>query len=297
MSMSVSGKVVLITGAARGIGAQTARVLADRGARLSLAGLEPEELEAVAAELGQGHTWFETDVTDPASIEAAVAATVAEFGGIDVVIANAGIAPFGTVRDHDPHAFTKTVDVNLNGVFHTARAVLPHLIDRRGYLLVVSSLSAFAPIGGMAAYTASKAGSEALASALHSEVAHHGVAVGSAHPSWIDTDLVREVSDDLPTFSEMRRRLPWPMRSTTTVEQCAQAFAEGVRRRARRVYVPRSIMLMHWLRNVPSSRLTALLMRPTTRRLMPQMEREVAKLGRAFSSRNQRLQSDRDKTA
>ena len=153
MPSTTSGKVVLITGAARGIGAQTARELARRGAKVSLIGLEPAELEAVAAELGEGHTWFEADVTDPDSLQAAVDGTVAAHGRIDAVIANAGIAPLGTVLNGDPHGFTKTVDVNLNGVFHTARLALPHLIEQRGYVLVVSSLSAFAPIGGMAAYT------------------------------------------------------------------------------------------------------------------------------------------------
>ncbi len=290
MSHQLRGKVVLVTGVARGIGAQTAREVAARGAKVALVGLEPGHLKPLAAELGADCTWFEADVTDMTSLRGAVDGTVATLGGIDVVVANAGVAPYGTVRNTDLDSFVKTVDVNLNGTFRTVRAALPHVTERQGYVLVVSSLSAFAPTAGMVAYTASKAGAEAFASALHDEVAHLGVAVGSAHPSWIDTDLIREASHDLEAFRAMRQRLPWPMRSTTTVEECGRAFADAVERRARRVYVPRSIMLVHWLRNLTTAKLASRLTAPALRELVPRLEAETAPLGRSFSARNHALQ-------
>lgn len=171
---------VLITGAARGIGAATARDLAARGARLALVGLEPGLLATLAAELGPWHVWAEADVTDSAALHCAVAKAVAALGGLDVVVAGAGIASFGTVRTIDPDAFARTVEVNLTGVFRTAAATLPHLVDSAGYLLVVSSLAALFPTAGFSAYGASKAGVEAFADSLRIEVAPLGVSVGCA---------------------------------------------------------------------------------------------------------------------
>src|SRR2546421_12799470 len=115
----VWGKVVLITGAARGIGGEAARQLYAKGAQLSLVGIEPELLEQRAQELGSRAAWFEADVTDTEALQRAVDATVERFGGIDVVIANAGIAPIGTVSTIDPEAFERTIEIHLLGVSRT----------------------------------------------------------------------------------------------------------------------------------------------------------------------------------
>src|SRR5438552_18340365 len=121
---SIDGKVVFITGAARGIGAASARALAKKGARLSLVGREPDRLAALAAELGKGHAWFECDVTDQKTLDAAVAGTVKALGGIDVVIANAGIANNGTVATNSADAVARCIEVNLVGLSRTVSATL-----------------------------------------------------------------------------------------------------------------------------------------------------------------------------
>lgn len=291
--MALAGKKVLITGAARGIGATTARGLAARGARLALVGLEPERLQAVMSELGTGHTWATADVTDGAELDVAVASSVEALGGLDVVVANAGIASFGTVRTIDPEAFAQTVDVNLTGVFRTVRATLPHLIDSRGYVLVVSSLAALVPTMGFSAYGASKAGVEAFADALRIEVAPQGVSVGCAYMSWIDTDMVRDAEQDLTAFRTMRQRLPWPMNSTTSVEECSAAFVRAIERRSRRVNVPRAIGLNHWIRPVVHSRLVDVVLARSAAGVLPRLETETAALGRSVSEKVAALRSAR----
>lgn len=267
------GTVVLITGAARGIGAATARVLAARGATLSLVGLEPDLLAPLAAQLGPQHTWHLADVRDSAALDAAVAATVEASGGIDVVMANAGVANYGTVRVGDPDDFARTVDINLTGVYRTVHAALPHVIDRKGYVLVVASAASFPALPGLAAYAASKAGVESLANALRLEVAHLGVDVGCAHPSWIDTDLVRNAERDLQAFRRMRAKLPWPVNSTTDVETCAREMANAIERRSTRLFIPRGVALVRWLRSTPLVDAGAKRHAPIE---MPQLEAEVA---------------------
>ena len=242
----ISGQVVFVTGAARGIGAAAARQLAARGAKLALVGLEPDELAQVAADCGPEAAWFEADVTDASALAAAVQGAVERFGGIDVVIANAGIATGGSVRMIDPEAWERVVEVNLLGSWRTIRAALPHVIERRGYVLQISSVAAVAHAPMMSAYSASKAGVEAFADSLRTEVAHLGVDVGVGYFSWIDTDMVRG-ADARAGMGGMRAKLSGPIGKTYPLADVAAAVTEGIERRARWITVPgwvRALLLL-----------------------------------------------------
>jgi NAD(P)-dependent dehydrogenase (short-subunit alcohol dehydrogenase family) len=288
--MSLQDKVVLITGGARGIGAEVARRLRNKGARLVLTDLDKVELAALAAELGEDRVLTAVaDVRDLAAMQAAAAKAVERFGGIDVVMANAGIASYGSLLQVDPEAVKRVLDVNVLGVFHTVRATLPAVIDRRGYVLIVSSLAAYAAAPGLAPYNASKAGVEILANALRLEVGHLGVSVGSAHMSWIDTDLVRDTKSDMPAFAELLARLPWPLNKTTTVDRCADAFVKGIAARQHRIYCPPWVGLFRWLKPMLSLPVGELPIRKTAAELLPRMDAEVAALGRSFSASNVEL--------
>jgi NAD(P)-dependent dehydrogenase (short-subunit alcohol dehydrogenase family) len=283
--MDLNGRVVLVTGGARGIGAAVGAESARRGARVALAGLEPEQLAATAGRIGPETLHVECDVTDAGSVDAAVRSTVERFGGIDVVLANAGIGTYGTAEKGDPMAWLRTVDVNLNGAYRTMHATLPHVIERRGYIGVVCSIASFAPLAGMSSYNASKAGAEALVRAVRQEVGFRGVDIGAIHPSWIDTDMVRESELDLPSFREARAKLPWPLKSTTSVEACAQAIVDGFEQRKARVFVPRAAALTYWLRSLITSGAGERVSSSDAAETVPRMETEIAALGRSGSPR------------
>jgi NAD(P)-dependent dehydrogenase (short-subunit alcohol dehydrogenase family) len=249
MSWSLQGRTVLITGAARGIGAESARRIAARGANLALVGLEPEELARVAAQCGANAAWWEADVTDVDQLQAAVDGAVDRFGGIDVVMANAGIAPAGVVRTMDPAAFERTIEINLLGVWRTVRVCLPHVIERHGYVFVVASVAAVAHAPGLAAYAASKAGVEAFSDSLRTEIAHLGVDVGVGYFHWIDTDLVRG-ADAHPAMDGFRARASGPLGKTYSVAAVAKAVADGMEQRRKIVVVPGWVKALIRLRGV-----------------------------------------------
>jgi NAD(P)-dependent dehydrogenase (short-subunit alcohol dehydrogenase family) len=226
------------------------------------------------------------DVRDLSAVQQAVDAAIGEFGGIDVVVANAGIASYGSVLAVDPETFARVIDVNVTGVFHTVRASLPSVIERRGYVLVVSSMAAFGAMPGMASYNASKAGVEHFANTLRLEVRHLGVDVGCAHMSWVDTPLARDAREDLRTFGEAIASMPPPLNRTATVERCGRAFVKGIAGHRRHVYVPGWVAAVAQARNLinsPIGERDALKHAPER---LPLMDEEVRRLGRSTSARN-----------
>lgn len=234
----VNGRTVLITGAARGIGAAAAERLHARGANVALVGLEPERLEANAARLGSRAACFEADVTDLGALESAVTATVERFGGIDVAIANAGIAFGGTLATAPVEHVERTLAVNLLGVWRTDRAVIEQITQRRGYLLNVASLAAVAHTPLMGPYTAAKAGVEALTDALRMESFPSGARVGCAYFGFIDTDLVR-AGYAQPAAVHMNSRTPNFLSNPAPLSSAIDAIERGIERRAARVWSPR----------------------------------------------------------
>jgi NAD(P)-dependent dehydrogenase (short-subunit alcohol dehydrogenase family) len=234
----VNGRTVFITGAARGIGAATAERLHAKGANVALVGLEPERLQALAARLGDRATAIEADVTDYDALQRAVAATVERFGGIDVAIANAGIAFTGSLATAPVEQVERTLAVNLLGVWRTDRAVIAQITERRGYLLNIASLSAVAHAPLMGPYTTAKSGVEALSDALRMETAPSGARVGCAYFGFIDTDLVR-ASYAQPSAQLVNKQSPGFLRNPAPLSSAVDAIERGIERRAARLWAPR----------------------------------------------------------
>jgi len=247
---------VVITGAARGIGEKGARLAIARGARVALIGLEPDRLRALVDDLGPAASWWEADVRNGTALHSAIDDAAQRLGGLDFVVANAGVAAYGTVRQADEKSFERLMDINLNGVFRTLKYATPHLERSRGHAVVIASAMSFMPLAGFSAYAASKAGVEMLALAYRQEVAHLGVTVGIIHPGFIDTDLVRGLDADLPSFQEL------------------------LARRRSRIYIPRAVGIANWAKAALSSPAAQPLLRRLAGEEVPALEREVEALGR-----------------
>jgi NAD(P)-dependent dehydrogenase (short-subunit alcohol dehydrogenase family) len=239
MASSLQGRATVVTGAASGIGFETARLLAQRGARVALLDVDEAGAAEAAERCGAEAFALGVDVRDPASVEQAVAEVADRLGSLDVVLANAGVGRAGVARFVDPDQWEDTVFVNLFGVWRTARAALPHLIASKGYLLLTGSLAAGLHTPAMSAYSASKAGVEALGDVLRLELAHLGVDVGVAYYSWIRTPMVVEAERKHPEFARLRAGMRPPFNRMYAVERAAAATVDGIERRAAKVVYPR----------------------------------------------------------
>jgi NAD(P)-dependent dehydrogenase (short-subunit alcohol dehydrogenase family) len=246
------GKVALVTGGARGIGFETARTLVARGAAVVIADLEPEAAQAAAAQLHETHALgLAADVTDRGAMQRVVAETVERFGGLDVVVANAGIASRGaTFRAMATEGFDRVIDVNLMGVIRTVEAALPEIVRRKGHVVMVASVYAFTNGLGATPYAISKAGVEQFGRALRVELAQHGASASVAYFGFIDTEMVHRMIDQDPIVDSMLGMFPSPLQKRLHPRVAGEAIVRGIERRAPRIIRPRRWVVMSVLRGV-----------------------------------------------
>ena len=249
--MDLHGKVALITGGARGIGFGTARALARRGATVVIVDLDQAACDEAAAQLGGQAAGYAADVTDLGAMQRVVATAVERYGGLDVVMANAGIASRGaTFRAMSRESFGRVLDVDTNGVVCTVEAALPEIVRRRGQLVLVASVYAFVNGVGVTPYAMSKAAVEALGRALRVELVPHGASATVCYFGFIDTEMVHRALDADPLAEELKATLPGPLRKRLTPDQAGEAVARGIERRAPRVIVPAVWRVMFALRGI-----------------------------------------------
>ena len=281
--MNLSGSSVLITGGGSGIGAALARAVTEKGARVGLVDRDAAGLARVAEGLAGAETAV-ADLRDREGIAAAVDELAARLGGLDVAVANAGIATGGPLRLVGPDSVEDTIEINLLGNWRTVRAAVPHVLARRGYILIVSSVAALAPSPGLGAYCASKAGIEALGRTLRAELAPHGVAVGVAYYLFLATPMVA-AGEQMAAFREMKGGLPGPIGRTYPLDPAIEATVAGIERRARVVAYPRFVRAIMRLRGLLDNPLADRAARSAVLQMETTFSAEAARVGPESASR------------
>ena len=241
-----------MTGSARGIGFATARALIARGASVAVIDLEQSAAVRAASELHDTRAFgMAADVTDRGAMQRAVATTVERFGGLDVVIANAGIVSrVATFRAMSNESFERVLDVNLMGVYRTVDAALPEIVNRRGHVVVISSIYAFTNGVGVSPYAMAKAGVEQFGRALRAELTPLGASASVAYFGFIDTEMIHRAIDADPLAERMLETLPKPLHKRLAPSVAGEAIVAGIERRAPRIIRPRRWVVMSVLRGI-----------------------------------------------
>jgi len=259
--LDLDGRVIAITGGARGIGLEVARAAAQRGATPALLDIDGEAAVAAARDIGGDAVGLAADVTDLPELERAFDTVLSRLGRVDVLVANAGIGPRSTTVDAGDRAHQRRIlDVNLHGVWHTMWAGVPHVVQRRGHVVAVSSVAAFLPAPAWAAYGASKAAVESLARSMRIELAPTGVTVGVAHFGLIDTALVDGFAADALT-ARVEALAPALFRHRAAAPAAGQALVDGIAGRNPRTVFPGPYFALYLLRGILGPVGDAILMR------------------------------------
>jgi len=193
--MNMDGQTVLITGASRGIGAAAARLFAEAGANVALVARNEDAIAEIAGEIGMKAIAVPCDVSRYWEVEAPVQACHKAFGGLDVLIGNAGvIEAIAHLENADPDAWSHVIDINLKGVFHGMRAAMPEMLETgRGTIITISSGAAHNALEGWSHYCASKAAAAMLTECAHKEAAGRGLRVMGLSPGTVATEMQREI--------------------------------------------------------------------------------------------------------
>jgi NAD(P)-dependent dehydrogenase (short-subunit alcohol dehydrogenase family) len=237
MAPALDQQVIVVTGGASGLGLATARALSARGARLALVDVDADGVERAASSLGGEALGLHADISDAAQVGAALERAAEHFGRIDTVMAGAAVTGWGPVLETGPEVWERTIEINVLGTWRTVHAALPHLLRSQGYLLIVSSGLAATAGPSVSAYAASKAAVESLGRSLRVELAHHGVGVGVAYYSFLDTPMVDAIEKN-PAAMRARAAMPRPVRRTNPLEPAVRATVAGIERRSARFAYP-----------------------------------------------------------
>jgi NAD(P)-dependent dehydrogenase (short-subunit alcohol dehydrogenase family) len=248
-----NGKVALVTGAARGIGFETARQLHMRGASVAVVDLNASDTREAAERIGERAIGIATDVTDHSAVMQSVAETVERFGGLDIVVANAGIAQsqMATTRGISVEEWERVFEVDLLGVWRTVRAALPQIVERKGHVVVASSVYTFMNGVFNSPYAVAKAGVESMGRALRIELAPLGASASVTYFGWVDTKMVQDATSR-PHSERLRKNTPGFLLKRIPPSEAGAAIVRGIEERAPRIFAPRWWRYISALRGILS---------------------------------------------